>query len=125
MTTKDVPERLRVAADIYEQRNELYGDNYEWIGIILAATFKHDPVLSHLTVDGWNRLVLFIQCTGKMTRYGQQWGKGGHEDSLDDLSVYAQMLAKIDDKIRERRSDTAAATETKTHQKARNGRRKK
>ena len=97
MTTK-VPERLRNAANLYEERNKLYKDNYKHFGRIMAALFPEG--LTVQSPDDWNRVGLFVQVVGKITRYPAQWKEGGHPDSLDDVSVYSQMLAEVDDEIR-------------------------
>jgi hypothetical protein len=38
---KKVPDFLRDAAAIYEQRNALYGDNYKRFGLVMVALFPH------------------------------------------------------------------------------------
>ena len=37
----------------------------------------------------------------KIARYAENFDKGGHDDSLNDISVYAAMLRSIDRKINE------------------------
>jgi hypothetical protein len=34
----------------------------------------------------------------KLARYANNFFTGGHADSLEDISVYAQMLREVDDK---------------------------
>lgn len=53
--------------------------------------------LSLNTAEDFNRFALFVQLMHKLTRYAQALKTGGHRDSLDDLSVYAQMLAAVDE----------------------------
>jgi len=43
-----------------------------------------------------NRMGCLNMIVGKLIRYASNWDKGGHKDSLDDISVYAQMLNEID-----------------------------
>lgn len=91
---KTVPEGLRDAASIYEERNKIYGDNYKQFGNLMKAIFPNGIALN--TADDHNRFGIFVQILSKVTRYSQQFTKGGHKDSLDDLSVYAQMLQELD-----------------------------
>lgn len=95
---KFVPEQLRKAAAIYEERNALYGDVYKDFGKIMivlfpdgiSATSAEDPV------SGCNRLGIIVQIVGKLMRYCSTFNAGGHADSLDDLAVYAMMLQELD-----------------------------
>lgn len=94
-TTKSpVPDMLRLLGDLYSERNKLYGDNYKFFGDVMMGLFPRGLTLK--TRDDWNRLGVFIQAMSKATRYAQQFEKGGHADSLDDMSVYAQMLQELD-----------------------------
>lgn len=88
------PAFLRDAATIYEQRNKLYGDNYKHFGPSLSALFPNG--LTVKSPHDFNRLGLLVQVFSKLTRYAQNFERGGHEDSLDDLAVYAMMLKEID-----------------------------
>lgn len=87
-------DRLIKLADLYKQRNALYGDNYKRFGKILFQMFPNGLTLK--LEEDFNRIALFVQIVHKVTRYAQQLEEGGHEDSLDDMAVYAQMLAEYD-----------------------------
>lgn len=90
---KTVPDMLRDAAAIYEERNKLYGDNYKKFGHIVA------PLLANVHLESasdFNRLGILIQMLSKITRYCQNFERGGHMDSLDDLAVYTMMLQELD-----------------------------
>lgn len=91
---KTVPDMLRESAQTYEERNKVYGDNYKRFGPIMALLFPHGPNL--VTEDDHNRFGVFVQCVSKITRYAENFGKGGHDDSLLDLAVYANMLRELD-----------------------------
>jgi len=92
MTT--VPEILSEAAELYAERNELYGDNYQYAGEALAAMFPRG--LTVKTSMDWNRLCLFIHCFTKLSRYAQNMEDApGHKDSARDLCVYAAMLEEM------------------------------
>lgn len=93
---KTVPERLRDAAGIYEQRNQLYGDNYKRFGRVMQALFGDVMLHSSPDPDYWNRIGLLVQVVGKLTRYVENFNRGGHVDSLDDMAVYTMMLQELD-----------------------------
>ena len=100
---KTVPDRLAALAQIFEDRNAIYGENYKRFGDIMVGLFPKG-----LTIDsapGWNRIALLIHMVTKVTRYAENHNDGGHADSLDDIAVYSQMLREIDDAI-----NTPAAT---------------
>jgi hypothetical protein len=90
---KRVPELLHGLAKVYEQRNELYGNNYK------------RPFMKQLFPDGvtlqseedFIRYGVFVQIIAKVTRYAVQFDCGGHADSLQDLSVYSMMLQELDE----------------------------
>lgn len=88
---KRAPEILEDAAATYRERNALYGDNYLKFGRIMKEMFPD----TEITVDGFNRLGVFVQCLSKLTRYAENMENGGHYDSALDLSVYAAMLAEL------------------------------
>lgn len=90
---------LHESAEVFEQRNKLYGDNYRRFGAIMKLLFPSELVVA--TADDWNRLGLLVQTVAKQTRYCENFNKGGHDDSLCDLSVYAAMLRKIDQEMNE------------------------
>jgi hypothetical protein len=90
---KFVPEELRKAADLYEQRNKIYGNNYVKFGEAVQ------PLLAGIqlnTIDDFNRYGVLTQILGKITRYCANFSRGGHDDSLVDMAVYAMMLLELD-----------------------------
>jgi hypothetical protein len=95
---KTVPDMLREAAAVYEERNTLYSDNYKRFGSYLAHMFPSGIMVE--TPDDWNRVGLFMHIMTKVSRYAENWDRGGHDDSLQDLVVYATMLREIDRDIR-------------------------
>jgi hypothetical protein len=102
--TKSVPEALRKAADLYEERNKLYGDNYKSFGklvdVLFPNGFPSGAQESHVSYQ--NRVGVLIQILSKLTRYCANFGDGGHSDSLHDLAVYAMMLDELDAELVER-----------------------
>lgn len=101
MKGKTVPEMLGEAAEIYEERKAAYGDNYKQFGLVMKALFPKG--LSASSLDDFNRLGVLIQIVSKLTRYVENFGRGGHDDSLADLSVYATMLRELDCEARSRK----------------------
>lgn len=98
LLTQTVPEMLREAAKLYEERNKLYGDNYKRFGSIMMGLFPSGVFLQN--ADDFNRMGVFVQIVAKVTRYGNLFTRGGHNDTLDDTAVYAAMLRELDDDIR-------------------------
>jgi hypothetical protein len=94
-----VAQRLRNLADLYEERNAVYGDDYKRHGDIMMALFPEGLKLD--TALDFNRYGIFKELVTKLSRYAAQWKQGGHYDSLNDKSVYAQMLQELDADWRE------------------------
>lgn len=90
---KTVPELLRDAAKTYEERRELYGDNYKYYGDVMRGLFPHGIIIS--SAEDWNRLGLLHNIVTKITRYAQTLKRGGHKDSAHDASVYSAMLEEM------------------------------
>jgi hypothetical protein len=105
--SKPPHERLRDAAALFEKRNAEYGDNYRVMGDTLKAMFPSG--LTVRTEEEWVRIFLLIMCVMKTTRYAKNFLRGGHQDSLEDLSVYAQMAAETDEEARERKDHRKAS----------------
>lgn len=87
-------DRLKKLADLYEDRNKLYGNNYKKFGDMMTALFPGGLNINEK--EDWNRIAIFVLICSKVSRYGERFYRGGHEDSLDDISVYAQMLQELD-----------------------------
>jgi len=103
---KSVPQALRDAAGIYEERNKLYGDNYKRHGAVMDVLFPHGIELQDKSDH--NRFGVFTQMIAKVTRYAEQFTQGGHPDSLDDLTVYTQMLQELDSEERSALAEAVA-----------------
>tara|TARA_R110000751_G_scaffold8688_4_gene33778 strand:+ start:3429 stop:3749 length:321 start_codon:yes stop_codon:yes gene_type:complete len=86
--------RLKGLAKIFIDRSKLYKDGYTRNGEILKALFPKG--IDQNNEDDLNRYVLVVYMVTKMVRYADNFEKGGHEDSLDDLAVYAQILNSLD-----------------------------
>lgn len=111
MSLHSVPELLREGAELFEQRNALYGDNYKTYGAVMVAMFP-EGLPDLVTVNDHNRFGLFVQLVAKLTRYGANLSSGGHVDSARDMKVYAAMLEELTEEglaaIRHRRKGSAA-----------------
>lgn len=93
--SKTVPDRLKSLGKIHQQRGAVYGDDYKQAGRMYAAIFPRGLTLT--TPEEFRRMGMFVHMAAKVARYGQNITRGGHADSLDDISVYAQMLRETDD----------------------------
>ena len=100
--SQTVDTALKRLADLYCGRNKLYGDNYKKFGALMVALQNFVPggAFPAETEDDWNRLGVMVMLASKISRYCAIYKDGGHSDSLDDLSVYSQMLNEIDREIR-------------------------
>lgn len=100
----EVPDMLANLGAIYRERGASYGKNYHWAGTVLWALFEGRPV-TFSSPEELNRLHLVVHMAGKLSRYVGNLHRGGHRDSLDDLSVYAQMAQEYDAMFRDREYD--------------------
>jgi hypothetical protein len=110
--TRDVPQRLRDAAELFEERNAQYGNNYMTMGEVMNAMYPDGLVIQG--AEAWLRLMLQVHRVTKETRYACNFARGGHQDSLEDISVYAQMASETDDQrrlMREAQEGTPGAKE--------------
>jgi hypothetical protein len=89
-----VPDLLRASADMYEERNKTYGDSYKEFGPIMSAFFPDGIALDHH--QDMNRHAILTMMMAKLQRYCNNFHKGGHKDSLIDLSTYSAMLNELD-----------------------------
>ena len=108
-TIRTVDERLSAAAALFKERNASYGSNYTQFGKIMCALEPAGIVVDPGTEDLWGRLMLVSHLVTKLSRYTQNLTRGGHADSLEDLSVYSQMLAEWDDMWRGRQNEATSA----------------
>jgi len=89
-----VPEELAALANLYKERNKVYGDNYLHAGAALMALFPNGYTLE--TPTDFGRMALFIHMFTKLTRIAQELPRGNvHFDSCKDIAVYSMMLQEI------------------------------
>jgi hypothetical protein len=97
--TKSVPQSLNDLGALFEERNALYKNNYHNFGKTLVSLLPDGITLK--TPEDFNRFALFMQLVHKQSRYAHSILSGGHPDSLDDISVYSQMLQEYDGMMRD------------------------
>jgi len=91
---KRADEILSAAADLFASRGKVYGENYLVFGQVMVSLFPDGLVLSD--EKSWDRIGIFVQIMAKLTRYCNNWGEGGHQDSIRDTVVYSAMMESID-----------------------------
>lgn len=82
-------------AKTFKAKNEEYGDTYHQHGKIIMALFPDGVPAQEDEADAI-RFGILTMIVSKLCRYVVNYENGGHEDSLNDLSIYAQMLAEVD-----------------------------
>ncbi len=88
---------LEEIAGIYRERKPIYGDNYKHVGPLLRGLFPGGIHVEASDEESLNRLHLIFHMVSKLTRYSQNLLRGGHQDSLDDLAVYAMLARECDE----------------------------
>jgi hypothetical protein len=88
---------LNDMADLFKQRNALYGSSYKTFGSIMVGLFPDG--LNLKTAEDFSRFGMLNMMVSKMDRYTSNFSKGGHPDSLRDLSVYSAMLLETDNEL--------------------------
>jgi len=90
--SSDPLDNLRRAAATFNERQQLFGDNWrERFGETMAALYPRG--FTAVNVDDWNQLGVLVWVVGKLTRWTAQ--PGGHADSAHDLINYAAMLEAL------------------------------
>jgi len=82
---------LREAAETFEGRNAVYGNNYLNVGNVMVALFPNGVVLK--TVDDFLRWHLFELKIVKITRFANSGLT--HQDSIRDDTVYGAMVESL------------------------------
>lgn len=108
---RNVPERLRAAARLFEERNKVYGSNYKTFGQVMAAMYPDG--LTVKSAEEWTRIILQVHRITKETRYASNFRRGGHADSMEDLAVYAEMAAETDEAALVQKEQSAASPTAK------------
>jgi len=91
--SRGVRERLEALIKIREERGTDYRDNYLRVGVAMTSLLGEVRLR---TPRDQIRFSLLNHIFSKLSRYCILWDKGGHEDSLNDLAVYSQILAEVD-----------------------------
>ena len=90
-----VAKALYECAATFEERNKVYGDAYKRLGDVFVGLFPHGITLT--SADDFGRFGMIGEVVSKLQRYCNNFHKGGHKDSLHDISVYCQMIQELDD----------------------------
>lgn len=88
-----VAKRIKELSKLREQRALSYGDTPKIKGEVMSALFPNGVKLKTPVDQARYSLLSFI--VSKLVRYCNNF-EFGHEDSLDDISVYAQILQEKD-----------------------------
>jgi hypothetical protein len=89
-----VSQRLHAAADLHEAKEREYGTaDYKTFGPKAMALFGK---VTLETETDHARFACIVLMLAKMSRYMHNFKKGGHEDSLTDLTIYTQLLLQLD-----------------------------
>lgn len=83
-------EILRSMADTFEERNKVYGSNYERVAPIMKILFPDGLTPEILHSDQWHLFELIVV---KLTRFAISGLQ--HKDSIHDTGVYAAMIESI------------------------------
>lgn len=83
-------EILRSMADTFEERNKIYGSNYERVAPIMKILFPDGLTPEILHSDQWHLFELIVV---KLTRYAISGLQ--HKDSIHDAGVYSAMIESI------------------------------
>jgi hypothetical protein len=97
MAKKTPADMLREIASIYDERKPMYGDNYKHVGKAMVALFPDGVHIPPGDAETWNRLHFVMHMYSKLSRYCMNLQRGGHQDSLDDLAVYAMLARECDE----------------------------
>jgi len=90
-----VPElRLGDLRDLFAERNASYGTSYYKHGRLMKGLFPEGVKLE--TEADFARFGTLSMMVVKLSRYSRSFSGDGHQDSLDDLAVYATIMAELD-----------------------------
>jgi len=90
-----VSEKLQLLSKTQKEKELEYGEAYKRKGEVMLAIFGDGIVLN--TKEDFNRYSVFEFMISKIIRYGNNFHCGGHEDSLNDISIYSQILKHLDE----------------------------
>ena len=97
---------LAKSADTFRERDKVYGRGWPRVGQVLLALFPDGVTLT--TAKDHERFSQLVMLSVKLTRYANNFHKGGHQDSVHDMIVYAAILESIDEEMNDVATRTAA-----------------
>lgn len=89
---------LEEGGKTFKERHKVYGNNFLKVGDVMTALFPDGLTVE--TPEDWVRLELLMMKVVKVSRYAENFTKGGHQDSVHDDMVYSAMLENVDEVIR-------------------------
>ncbi len=95
---KTTVEIMQAASETFAERAKVYGEEgYRSHSKLVSSLFPEGITLK--TEDEFTRFWLFNMLIVKLTRYATNYAKGGHQDSVHDLGVYAFILESFDTRM--------------------------
>lgn len=91
-----VAKQLEEKAKLFDKKNLSYGDTFHTHGKLMEIFQEGTGRFILKNHHDFNRYAIVVQILTKLARYMYNFKKGGHEDSLDDISVYCQILKQLD-----------------------------
>lgn len=89
-----VENRLKNAGKIFAKKEIEYGSIWKNHGKLIRVLFPRGvSAPDELSIA---RYSIVNMIAAKLARYCNNFEKGGHQDSLDDIIVYAAMLLELD-----------------------------
>lgn len=115
-----VVELMREAIETRIEREKQYKTRFQ------KSVYKqHGELMKSLFPDGiyicnemdQNRFMIFGTIANKLLRYANNFYNGGHDDSLKDISVYANMLRELDEikNMENKKNESKAKENPKGH----------
>lgn len=90
-----VADSIEHLAELHSERERQYGADYLRAGTSLMGMFPDG--LNLVSPADFTRFGLLNRIHDKLLRYAANFNQGGHADTLDDISVYAQLLKHADE----------------------------
>ncbi len=99
LQSKEVPELMEEAIEIYKNKNQDYGDSYKIIGHVMERIFPKGITLNN--ASEFNRIGALILILTKITRYANLFSKekinfDSKSDTTLDMGVYSFILTYLE-----------------------------
>lgn len=94
-----IVESLNSLIKIRQERQGVYNGIENRRAEVITGLFGGYPEITN-DLD-LNRYGIYMKMVEKMIRYANNFYDGGHDDSLDDIAIFSQMLKEMDKKLGE------------------------